>query len=373
MEPPQHGVATTAAAAPPPVDPLAFDPRAGEDEDAATTTTRPREEDEVVLALGDEYDETRWASNNATATASSSASASAAAYTAAPSIYYRRMRPSDWKETVRCHRALFPIEYEASFYSSSIREELGIITLAAMERRPRVGGGCDEEAIIGVVTARVRRTGETPEECDVLMDRLPPTARRVHFPPTTPYSPPPSDASDPTFPPPLIPPPMPYVYLLTLGVLDTHRRRGIASELLRRVCRRAAEERGCALAFLHVIAHNADAMRFYERMAFVRAMRHENFYRLALANGPDPGRTLYDAVLFVRRVDVDDADADAEAEADERRRRRRSSRRTPPLAALARAFDRAYRCARQLVVASCRRRRGRGARGKIADSPNKVI
>jgi len=149
-------------------------------------------------------------------------------------IYYRRLQPGDMEQCMALHRLLFPIDYEDTFYSSALNEENGIITLAAMQLHS--GNGSDGgETLVGVVTAKLVCEVEA-EDVDVgrwlLRDGHSGGGVR-RFCGANSSIPPASLADMSTS----VPPWTPYVYILTLGTLESHRRLGIASKLLERVRR----------------------------------------------------------------------------------------------------------------------------------------
>lgn len=66
-------------------------------------------------------------------------------------------------------------------------------------------------------------------------------------------------------------------YIMTLDVAPDHRRRGLASQLMQRA-EEAAREAGVDSLALHVWVENEGALRFYERMGYMRAGRVARFY-----------------------------------------------------------------------------------------------
>ncbi len=70
-------------------------------------------------------------------------------------------------------------------------------------------------------------------------------------------------------------------YIITLDVEPAQRRKGIAGILMREVERQARMD-GCAALVLHVFAGNEAAIRFYDRVGFVRSHRVEDFYGVGL-------------------------------------------------------------------------------------------
>ena len=72
------------------------------------------------------------------------------------------------------------------------------------------------------------------------------------------------------------------VYILTLGVVEGARRRGVAKQLLRLVLS-AARSRGCRACFLHVITYNHDAISFYLANSFQQLAQLREFYHISCA------------------------------------------------------------------------------------------
>jgi [ribosomal protein S18]-alanine N-acetyltransferase len=66
-------------------------------------------------------------------------------------------------------------------------------------------------------------------------------------------------------------------YVVTLDVVPVWRRRGVATRLMEAAEVRVAAAGATRMA-LHVFAGNADAIRFYERLGYVRAGVRGGFY-----------------------------------------------------------------------------------------------
>ncbi|KAF8062074.1 MCC1 [Scenedesmus sp. PABB004] len=91
------------------------------------------------------------------------------------------------------------------------------------------------------------------------------------------------------------------LYILTLGVVEGWRHRGIAAALIAAVCAHAAEAR-CRAVFLHVISYNAAAQALYARAGFACVARLPAFYFIATGRQPDPATQVYDAYLYVQHM-----------------------------------------------------------------------
>eukprot|EP00741_Cyanophora_paradoxa_P008261 tig00001278_g7991.t1 len=83
-------------------------------------------------------------------------------------------------------------------------------------------------------------------------------------------------------------------YILTLGVTQDYRRRGVARALLGRLVAHCESIASCRAVYLHTAAENEAAARFYEQNGFQAVRRLERFYTI-------DGRPC-DALLFLRYV-----------------------------------------------------------------------
>lgn len=82
-------------------------------------------------------------------------------------------------------------------------------------------------------------------------------------------------------------------YILTLGVIDGFRRRGLAKELLvRAIGYIDAHQKHVQAVYLHVVTYNAAAIFLYESMGFARIEHFPEFYQLH-------GKP-YDSYLYAR-------------------------------------------------------------------------
>ena len=82
-----------------------------------------------------------------------------------------------------------------------------------------------------------------------------------------------------------------FLYIMTLGVSDTHRRCGVASRLID-ACKASADaDSACGGLYLHVITYNAGALAFYGRHGFYCVSQIADYYTI-------DGRK-YDAYLLL--------------------------------------------------------------------------
>uniref|UniRef100_A0A1J3IYM2 N-alpha-acetyltransferase 60 n=1 Tax=Noccaea caerulescens TaxID=107243 RepID=A0A1J3IYM2_NOCCA len=172
-----------------------------------------------------------------------------------PTICFRPINPSDLERLEQIHRDIFPIRYESEFFQNVVNGG-DIISWAAIDRSRPDG---HSEELIGFVTAKIVLAKES-EISDLIR-----------------YD---SSKGEETL-----------VYILTLGVVETYRKRGIAKSLINEVVKYASTIPVCRGVYLHVIAHNNPAIRLYKRMSFRCVRRLHGFY---LINGQH-----FDSFLFV--------------------------------------------------------------------------
>lgn len=86
-------------------------------------------------------------------------------------------------------------------------------------------------------------------------------------------------------------------YIVTLDVAPDQRRKGVARSLLSEAERLSAEA-GCTMMALHVFTGNAEAVKFYESVGFMRSHRVGGFYGGGL-----------DALTYHKAIAADPANA----------------------------------------------------------------
>ncbi|XP_043715398.1 histone acetyltransferase MCC1-like isoform X2 [Telopea speciosissima] len=175
-----------------------------------------------------------------------------------PDIVYRRIQPSDLEVLEQIHGDLFPIRYESEFFHNVVNGH-DIMAWGAVDRsRP----GSQKDELIGFVTARIVPARES-EIGDMLRYD---SSRKEQM----------------------------LVYILTLGVVEAYRSRGIATSLIQEVIKCASTIPTCRAVYLHVISYNDRAIHFYKKMSFKCVRRLPNFYYI--------GGQHYDSYLFVYYV-----------------------------------------------------------------------
>jgi len=66
------------------------------------------------------------------------------------------------------------------------------------------------------------------------------------------------------------------LYIMTIGVLPTYQKLGIATKLLNRIVEKSE---GISEIYLHVSVTNEGAMKFYEKQGFTRLEKVEKYYK----------------------------------------------------------------------------------------------
>lgn len=227
-------------------------------------------------------------------------------------LEYRPLRTEDYQDMVALHTEWFPVSYDENFYNKSVGGD--IFTLAAVHNHatssgnaPATGSGCFPSSVdspseppgsvhsslspratsssapivatqssssecdmLGIVTMSVNCEHHCDDIMSVLNGDCATLCRggRVDEPISTNGT---SNLSNRGC----------LAYILTLGIIDGFRRRGLARELLRQsidyVDKNMPEVQA---VYLHVVTYNEAAIQLYESMRFVRLERFTSFYHL---------------------------------------------------------------------------------------------
>eukprot|EP00894_Picocystis_sp_ML_P000871 jgi/Pico_ML_1/51388/g2433.t1 len=200
---------------------------------------------------------------------------------ASADVVLRALRPNDAPALHVSHRKLFPLDYEPDFFlracgaaddaseGTAPSEDL-VFAIGAMEVKR------NHQELVGFVTARVDTYGKRAEDEGLSLpfawEHCIWERRRT-------------------------------VYILTLGVEEAFRRRGVASRLVQAVLGVAKRMHGCSVAYLHAIEYNQPAIRFYTSLGFTAVKCVRDFYEVRSGRTPFPDRSKFDALLFVLFVD----------------------------------------------------------------------
>lgn len=174
------------------------------------------------------------------------------------SVTLRNVTGSDLKEIRALHAEWFPVSYNEDFYKSiSSGEYLTIVASLTG----------DPSRIVGLITVAVNRNESQFNHSGELLEFL-------------------GHSSDKDT----------IAYILTLGVVDELRGKGLAKALLEKamVQVRCSDE-NCKVVFLHVIQYNMPAMRLYEKCGFKNFKIEPSFYRI--------GDDWYSGILSYRIIE----------------------------------------------------------------------
>eukprot|EP00037_Helgoeca_nana_P001888 m.30183 g.30183 ORF g.30183 m.30183 type:complete len:217 (+) comp12201_c0_seq1:206-856(+) len=174
----------------------------------------------------------------------------------------RRLVPTDREEIQIMHEQWFPIRYPDQFFimATSLHSRLQSEILVDPYRNEIVALAVWRQCLLS--------------HCDVEdRDILPPIA-------------------DPT----AQPIAQEVIYILTIGVAVDHRKRGLASRLLRQLLAHACanSNRNCWCVYLHVLSTNQPAIQFYESHGFVQHKLIPGYYEIA-----GEKRDAYTYVFFI--------------------------------------------------------------------------
>lgn len=174
------------------------------------------------------------------------------------SLRYRALDAQDHDEVVALHTEWFPLTYDQGFYEKCVKGE--IFTLAATHLEPQ-----GEEHIVGIVTMSTC--------AEHYRDDLPHVLGKCQDPAC--------DGGDEGALEQGVDQNGVLAYILTLGVIDGFRRRGVASEMLKQSIRYVEEQKPSVQAvYLHVVTYNHAAIQLYESLNFLRIAHFPRFYHL---------------------------------------------------------------------------------------------
>eukprot|EP00927_Polykrikos_kofoidii_P039132 TRINITY_DN3355_c0_g2_i2.p1 TRINITY_DN3355_c0_g2~~TRINITY_DN3355_c0_g2_i2.p1 ORF type:complete len:380 (-),score=57.43 TRINITY_DN3355_c0_g2_i2:63-1202(-) len=203
-------------------------------------------------------------------------------------LTFRPLQEDDFDEMIALHTEWFPVSYSEAFYKRSVRGQLFTLVATISRAQDSSGdstsfdmsrpAGCrSEEALLGMITMSTCCEHHARDidsvlagDCTTLCDAISQDAV--------------DDDGELTKTGCL-------AYILTLGVVDGFRRKGLAGELLRRMIQHVDRHMVHVQAvYLHVITYNTAAIRLYESLGFKRVAQFANFYSLQ--------GTPYDSYLY---------------------------------------------------------------------------
>lgn len=161
-------------------------------------------------------------------------------------LRFRAFHESDLEELKLLHREWFPLNYDESFYTNSVNQSGRLLTCAAVH--PDI-----DSCIIGLATVSANCHYHKADisrvlsmHCDIACTAGPRVA-----------------------------------YLLTLGVIDEFRRRGLAKKLIRETILLVEKAHPEVQALtLHVVSYNQAAISLYKSLGFIEVGYYPGYYEL---------------------------------------------------------------------------------------------
>lgn len=158
---------------------------------------------------------------------------------------FRSLQPSDREIIQQLHEEWFPVRYEPEFYQELCDKHtfLGdpVVSWVALDPRGNICG-----CLVGQMISHTKisqRLQKTMIQSNKQHSKL--------------------------------------FYIMTLGVRDDYRQRGLGTRLMDECCQRVVEpDPQCGAIFLHVITYNQPAIRFYERLEFRRIDELPDYYQI---------------------------------------------------------------------------------------------
>ncbi|CAJ1327314.1 unnamed protein product [Effrenium voratum] len=180
---------------------------------------------------------------------------------------FRPLQASDMEEMMALHQEWFPVSYDQDFFKKSVEGQLYSM-VATFPASPSSSSAAPEESILGMITMSTYCEHHSEAigqvlgmDCEAVCDR-----KRRRTPAAVEEGEKHAGA---------------LAYILTLGIADGFRRRGLARELLRRSMDYVEKDLPEVQAiFLHVVTYNEAAIQLYESSRFVRIEYFPSFYFL---------------------------------------------------------------------------------------------
>lgn len=199
-------------------------------------------------------------------------------------ITYRELCVSDKTDLKKLHDALFPIDYDDSFFENAVTSAndikgWGAVAYTPLENHLPRTTSTDGEDLIGFITCKSFSLSDVPK-CDRQLLGFDDSESEADLTSKV-------------------------MYILTIGVVDEHRKNGIASKLLQQV-EAHARDLNCTTLYLHVISYNEPARQFYIRHGFECITELKQFYCIKTGRAMYPDVTDYNAFVLKKTLSRND-------------------------------------------------------------------
>jgi ribosomal protein S18 acetylase RimI-like enzyme len=183
-------------------------------------------------------------------------------------IIYRPIKASDKEELIELHKEWFPIDYTDDYFDKIIQPRSGkvYITLLATYFFD------DQEFILGAVLAELNSKEEFLKQLpSTYYDQIDiPFFETINF----------------------FRAPLQFGYIMIIGVIDEMRKKNLGTVLIDKITQEFMKLKNCYCIYLHVVAYNSTAIKFYNKNKFENVTTLKNYYRIK--------NSVYDCDVFVK-------------------------------------------------------------------------
>eukprot|EP00435_Cladocopium_sp_Y103_P018929 s1674_g4.t1 len=179
-------------------------------------------------------------------------------------LCYRPLQSSDMDEMIALHQEWFPVSYDKDFYNMSVSGSLYSLVAVVPPSPENSADSTEEENILGMITVSTYCEHHKEAISHVLGTDCEQSCRGLR-----------ADGAEEGRASGAL------AYILTLGIAENFRRRGLARELIKRSVEHVENNMPTVQAvFLHVVTYNTAAIELYESSQFLRIEYFPNFYFL---------------------------------------------------------------------------------------------
>lgn len=209
-------------------------------------------------------------------------------------INYSDLKRDDYIELANLHREWFPLKYSKSFYSGVLNcddlEDLEFLDCEKEKNKSNSNSNQytisigvyvkieDKNSLIGCITAEITSENyfKYMFNCEIE------NKNDIYNIPFYDYN-------------------HQFCYIMTIGVIDEFRKKGISKILINKLIDKAKQKtNNCKGLFLHVIEHNTTAIKFYESLGFNKGRTFHNYYNINSA--------IYNALGYYKIFDYENKD-----------------------------------------------------------------
>ena len=162
---------------------------------------------------------------------------------------FRPLQGTDRDEIQRLHEDWFPVRYKKEFFDDVVDNKMKGLDHPLFSRVAVVAGSARSDRIVGCIVGSFVETARCNSRTRELL--VPNPVRHVRM-----------------------------FYIMTLGVVEEFRGKGLASSLVGECSRMVEKDATCGVLYLHVITYNRAAIEFYEKLGFYQVEEIEDYYEI---------------------------------------------------------------------------------------------